>query len=106
MGAPDKGDDLEQAPILGEELLKVDNLLQEDSLASGAGSVQDLQRKIERVMSELQTRFDQQQERFKRRWKRFRDAAERVQSDSGKLCSVSRAVQASCAASPASIRAR
>ena len=37
-------------------------------LASGAGSVQDLQRKIEQVMSELQTRFDQQQERFKRRW--------------------------------------
>ena len=68
MGAPDKGDDLQQAPILGEELLKVDNLLQEDSLASGAGSVQDLQRKIEQVMSELQTRFDQQQERFKRRW--------------------------------------
>ena len=52
MGAPDKGDDLQQAPILGEELLKVDNLLQEDSLASGAGSVQDLQRKIEALRAE------------------------------------------------------
>ena len=57
---------LAQAPILGDRLL---NVVKEDGEAktSGAGSVQDLQRKIEQVTMELQTRFEQQQERFEKR---------------------------------------
>ena len=58
---------LEDAPILGDQLLTLDK--EESSHnASGAGSVQDLQRQIEQVTRELQTRFDQQQERFRKRW--------------------------------------
>ena len=58
---------LDQAPILGDQLLKV---VRDDGEAntSGAGSVQDLQRRIEQVTLELQSRFDQQQERFQKRW--------------------------------------
>lgn len=58
--------DLQQAPILGPDLLRA--VKDGDAAASGAGSVQDLQRRIERVTLELQSRFDAQQERFARRF--------------------------------------
>ena len=58
---------LSEAPILGDELIKVVEAGQDGSTKGGAYSVQELLEKVEEVMLQLRERFRQQEDRFRHR---------------------------------------
>ena len=55
---------LENAPILGEQLMMV----AQDGDEPGAGSVHELQRRVEMVMLDLQNRLHEQEIKFRKHW--------------------------------------
>ena len=57
---------LAQAPILGNDLLALGK--DDTDTGKGAGSVQDLQKKVEEVSAQLQMRYAEQEQRFRHQW--------------------------------------
>ena len=76
-GGDGNGISLVNAPILGEDLMKVAS----DGDASGAGSVHELQRRVEQVMINLQVRLHAQEVKFRKHWWRLDFDEPKIEED-------------------------